>query len=102
MGQAGYAPGSHPAAADDAAKLPSDFDRKTLRRRALQATALFVVVFAIALLAPGLGQVRDYFSEANPGWLALALVLEGASFGSYIVMFRPIFCRGMGWRRAWQ
>jgi uncharacterized membrane protein YbhN (UPF0104 family) len=35
-------------------------------------------------------------------WLALAVLLEAASFGSYIVMFGPIFCTGLSWRRSWQ
>ena len=29
-------------------------------------------------------------------------MLEGASFASYVVMFGPIFCTGLGWRRSWQ
>jgi uncharacterized membrane protein YbhN (UPF0104 family) len=32
----------------------------------------------------------------------LAVLLEAASFGSYIVMFGPIFCTGLSWRRSWQ
>ena len=39
---------------------------------------------------------------ADPGWLVLATLFEGLSFGSYIVMFGPIFCTGLGWRRSWQ
>jgi hypothetical protein len=53
------------------------------------------------LLAPGLGEVRDRLAGADPGWLALATLLEGLSFASYIVMFGPIFCTGLGWRRSW-
>jgi uncharacterized membrane protein YbhN (UPF0104 family) len=29
-------------------------------------------------------------------------VLEGLSFASYVVMFGPIFCSGLNWRRSWQ
>ena len=32
----------------------------------------------------------------------LATLLEGLSFASYVVMFGPIFCTGLGWRRSWQ
>jgi uncharacterized membrane protein YbhN (UPF0104 family) len=32
----------------------------------------------------------------------LATLLEGLSFASYVVMFGPIFCTGLGWRRSWE
>ena len=32
----------------------------------------------------------------------LAVALEGLSFVSYLVMFGPIFCTGLTWRRSWQ
>jgi uncharacterized membrane protein YbhN (UPF0104 family) len=65
----------------------------------MAALALLVLIF---LLAPGLDAVRDKLEGADPAWLGLAAVLEGLSFGSYIVMFGPIFCTGLGWRRSWQ
>jgi uncharacterized membrane protein YbhN (UPF0104 family) len=73
-----------------------------LRRRALQAVGALAVLLAIVLLAPGLGEVRDRLAGARPEWLALAALLEGASFASYVVMFGPIFCTGLSWRRSWQ
>ena len=87
---------------DAVPELPGGFTERKLRRRALQAGVLFAIVIAIALLAPGLDQVRDLLAGADPAWLALAAALEGLSFASYVVMFKPVFCRGMGWRRAWQ
>jgi uncharacterized membrane protein YbhN (UPF0104 family) len=60
------------------------------------------VLAAIVVFAPGLGEVRDRLAGASPGWLALATALEGLSFASYVVMFGPIFCTGLGWRRSWQ
>jgi uncharacterized membrane protein YbhN (UPF0104 family) len=57
---------------------------------------------AIFLFAPGLGEVRDRLAGASPGWLVLAALLEGLSFLSYLVMFGPIFCTGLSWRRSWQ
>ena len=57
---------------------------------------------AIALLAPGLGAVRDELASADSQWLALAVLLEGLSFASYVLMFGPIFCTGLPWRRSWQ
>ena len=73
-----------------------------MRRRALQAIAALAVLGAIVVLAPGLGEVRDRLAGARPEWLALATLLEGASFASYLVMFGPIFCTGLSWRRSWQ
>jgi uncharacterized membrane protein YbhN (UPF0104 family) len=84
------------------ADLPREFQARSLRRRALQAIAALAVLILIFVLAPGLGEVRDKLEGASPGWLALAVLLEGLSFGSYIVMFGPIFCTGLGWRRARQ
>jgi len=82
--------------------LPREFQPRALRRRALQAIAALAVLVAIVLLAPGLGEVRDRLAGADPGWLALATLLEGVSFASYVIMFGPIFCTGLGWRRSWQ
>ena len=73
-----------------------------MRRRTLQAIAALAVLVAIVLLTPGLGEVRDSLADANPAWLALATLLEGLSFASYVVMFGPIFCTGLSWRRCWQ
>jgi uncharacterized membrane protein YbhN (UPF0104 family) len=46
--------------------------------------------------------VRDHLADASPGWLALAAAFEALSFGSYVLMFGPVFCTGLGWRRAWE
>ena len=85
-----------------AAELPGEFQPRTLRRRTLQAIAALAVLVAIVLLTPGLDEVRDSLADANPAWLALATLLEGLSFASYVVMFGPIFCTGLSWRRCWQ
>ena len=84
------------------ADLPREFQTRSIRRRGLQAVAALAVLVLIFVLAPGLGEVRNKLEGASPGWLALAAGLEALSFGSYIVMFGPIFCTGLGWRRSWQ
>jgi uncharacterized membrane protein YbhN (UPF0104 family) len=88
--------------APSSAELPREFQSRTLRRRVLQATGALGVLIAIVFFAPGLGEVRDRLTGAEPGWLVLATLLEGLSFASYIAMFGPIFCTGLGWRRSWQ
>jgi uncharacterized membrane protein YbhN (UPF0104 family) len=75
-------------------------DTRLLRRRALQAIALLAVLGLVALLAPGLGEVRENLGDANGGWLAAAVALEALSCASYVVMFRPVFCDRMTWRSA--
>jgi len=68
----------------------------------VRTAALIGVLIAVVLLAPGLGEVRERLDDANPAWLAVAVGFEALSFGSYVLMFAPIFCRGMSMRRSWQ
>jgi uncharacterized protein (TIRG00374 family) len=80
--------------------LPQEFETKRLVRRFAAVVALVVVLVLVALLAPGLGQVRDVLRHADPGWLALGVAFEALSCLSYVLMFRPIFCRRMSWRTS--
>jgi uncharacterized membrane protein YbhN (UPF0104 family) len=80
--------------------LPSELDTKRLARRALQVVALLVVLGLIVVLSPGLGALRDELADVRPAWIVLAVVLEALSGFSYVLMFRPIFCRRMTWRSA--
>ena len=73
--------------------------RRVARRLAIVAGAVVALVLVV-LLAPGLGQVRDVLSRADPAWLGLAVLFEALSCGSYVVLFRPIFCRNMSWRTS--
>jgi uncharacterized protein (TIRG00374 family) len=83
-------------------ELPKEFQPKSLRRRALQALLALLVLVAIVVFAPGLGEVRDRLAGGSPGWLVLATALEGLSFVSYVVMFGPVFCVGLSRRRSWE
>ena len=80
--------------------LEESVDEHQLRKRALQAFAGLLALALIALLAPGLGEVRSKLGDADPGWLVAAVVLEGLSCASYVVMFKPVFCDRMTWRSA--
>jgi len=83
-------------------ELPAEFQSGTLRRRGLQALAALAALGALVLLAPGLADVRHRLESAAPGWIVVAVLLEALSFASYVVLFGPIFCTGLGWRRSWQ
>ena len=83
-------------------ELPTEFQPRRLARRTLQIVAVLALVGLVLLLAPGLGQVRHLLTEAQPAWVALAVALEGLSCVSYVVMFRPVFCRNMPWRTSWE
>ena len=90
------------AATTPSEELPQEFQPKSLRHRALQALGALAVLVAIFLFAPGLADVRALLRHASPGWLALAVALEGLSCASYVVMFGPIFGAGLSWRRSWE
>src|SRR3954451_13302831 len=82
--------------------MPTEFEPRRLVKRTLQIVAVLAVVGLVLLLTPGLGQVRHVLTEARPGWVALAVVLEALSCVSYVLMFRPIFCQRMPWRTSWE
>jgi uncharacterized membrane protein YbhN (UPF0104 family) len=80
--------------------LPAGLDVRHLLRRAIGIAIAIGVLVVVALLAPGLGEVRDRLGGASPGWLAVAIVFEILSSLSYVLMFRPAFCSLMSWRAA--
>jgi len=82
--------------------MPDEFAPRRLARRTLQIAAVLALVGLVLLLAPGLGQVRHLLTEAQPGWVALAVAFEALSCVSYVLMFRPVFCQNMPWRTSWE
>jgi uncharacterized protein (TIRG00374 family) len=91
---------AEPLARGGADELPDELAARRLARRLLQVVALLVVIGLVALLAPGLGEVRKHLADASPGWLAVAVAFEALSCASYVLMFRPVFCRRMSWRTS--
>jgi uncharacterized protein (TIRG00374 family) len=83
-------------------RMPDEFEPRRLARRALRIAAVLAVVGVVLVLAPGLGQVRDLLIAARPEWVALAVAFEALSCASYVLMFRPVFCRSMPWRTSWE
>lgn len=84
----------------DSSTLPAELDLRSLGRRAVQVIGVLALIGLAMLLTPGLGELRDKLDSAAWGWLAVAVVLEGLSGMSYVLMFRPVFCRLMTFRSA--
>ena len=82
--------------------MPAEFQPARLRRRIAVVVGALAILVLIALLAPGLGDVRDALADVSPGWIAVGIALEVASCLSYVLMFRPVFCDRMPWRRSAQ
>jgi uncharacterized membrane protein YbhN (UPF0104 family) len=82
--------------------LPDEVTPGRLGRRALQVFALVVVLILIAVLTPGLDDVRRLLTRAAPGWMVLGVVFELLSCASYVLMFRPIFCPRMSLRTGFE
>ena len=79
--------------------MPDEFEPKLLVRRTPRSSPSSWSGLVL-LLAPGLGEVRHLLAEARPEWPALAVAFEALSCVSYVLMFRPIFCRNMPWRTS--
>lgn len=85
--------------ADDTG-FAGDFDPAAVRKSAVRVTLLICVLVLIALLTPGLGELRDRIGDAAVGWLLVAIALEALSGLSYVLMLKPIFLSGRGWWTA--
>src|SRR3954466_937325 len=85
-----------------AQEMPQEYSPHSLKRRAAVVFGSIGVLVLIAVLAPGLGQVRAILSDASIGWILVGIVLELASCASYVLMFRPVFFTRMPWRSSWQ
>jgi uncharacterized protein (TIRG00374 family) len=82
--------------------LPRELGAAGLARRiGLLALLFAVVALAIAVL-PGIGEVRERFADADPGWLVLMVVLELCSCLSYVVAFKGVFCDRLEWRFSYE
>ena len=85
-----------------AVEMPGEFQPGRLGRRAIPVLALLTAMGLIVVLAPGLGQVRELLTGADPAWVALGVLFEFLSGVSYVLMFRPVFCGHMPWRTSWE
>jgi uncharacterized membrane protein YbhN (UPF0104 family) len=89
-----------------ASSLPEPLPRElSAARFARRAGGLVLVGLIVALLIstlPGLGEVRERFANAEPGWLVALFFLEVGSCLAYVVAFRGVFCNRIGWRFSYE
>ncbi len=82
--------------------LPREFSAAGLAKRIGLLALLFAVIALLIATVPGVGEVRDHFAAARPGWLALMVVLEVCSCLSYVVAFKGVFCARLDWRFSYE
>jgi uncharacterized membrane protein YbhN (UPF0104 family) len=77
--------------------VPDALSPRHLAQRLAQIATIVVVGVLLVATLPGLGDVRERFADARPGWVALALAAEVGSVVSFVVVFRGVFCLRMPW-----
>ena len=73
--------------------------RGIVRRVAFFAVVVAIVVALLATL-PGVGEVRERLSSAQPGWIAVAAAFSFASMFGFVRALCAAFDRVIPWRRA--
>src|SRR6202020_584938 len=86
----------------DPEPLSSDVSPHRLRRALLRLGGLVAVVVVVVTLAPGLGELRRRFAEAQPLWIVIGCVFEVLSVLSYVPAFRAVFCTRMSWGTSYK
>jgi uncharacterized protein (TIRG00374 family) len=64
---------------------------RSLRNNIISLAVFFVLVAALLLAVPDLRSAIDHISDANVGWLLLAILLELLSCAGYVVLFDLVF-----------
>lgn len=82
--------------------LPRELGAAGLAKRIGLLALLFAVIALLIATLPGIGEVRERFADAKPGWLVAMVVLELCSCLSYVVAFRGVFCRRLEWRFSYE
>jgi uncharacterized membrane protein YbhN (UPF0104 family) len=89
-------------ASSGSSELPREITPRRIALRGLEVIGFLVVLVLIAVLAPGLGEVRHALEDAQLSWIVVGIVFEFLSGVSYVLMFGPVFCRSMSWRTSWE
>jgi uncharacterized membrane protein YbhN (UPF0104 family) len=73
--------------------------RAVVKRAGFFAIVLIAAVVLILSL-PGIGEIRDRFSDADPKWLVVAAICRVMSMLGFVRALWSVFDRVMLWRRA--
>jgi len=66
---------------------------RNLRNGLISLAVFFLLVGALFTAVPGLRSVAEILTDANAGWVALAIALELLSCAGYVVLFELVFGR---------
>jgi uncharacterized membrane protein YbhN (UPF0104 family) len=66
---------------------------RTLRNGLISLAVFFLLVGALLTAVPSLRSVAERITDANAGWMGLAIVLELMSCAGYVVLFELVFDR---------
>ena len=66
---------------------------RTLRNGLISLAVFFLLVVGLLTAVPGLRSVAERLTDANTGWVALAILLELLSCAGYVVLFELVFGR---------
>jgi uncharacterized membrane protein YbhN (UPF0104 family) len=82
--------------------LSNDVSPHRLRRGLIRLGGLVALVVVVVTLAPGLGELRRRFAQAQPGWIVIGCAFEVLSVLSYVPAFRAVFCKRMSWATSYK
>jgi uncharacterized membrane protein YbhN (UPF0104 family) len=83
-----------PDPAFEARRVDVEVDEgKRLRNGIVSLVVLVILVGGLLFAVPGLRDVADRLTAVQPGWIALAVVLEVLSCAGYVLVFRQVFYR---------
>ncbi|MBS1879006.1 MAG: flippase-like domain-containing protein [Actinobacteria bacterium] len=82
--------------------LPRQLGLGGMARRAGLLALLFAIAALLIATLPGIGEVRELFGDARPGWLVALGLLELCSCLSYVAAFKGVFCARLDWRFSYE
>jgi uncharacterized membrane protein YbhN (UPF0104 family) len=75
-------------------------DGHTILVNGALAAGLVVIAAAAVVWVPFLEPIRNRFANTEPGWVAVAFVMQLLSVLSFVVALRGAFERRLGWRES--
>lgn len=79
-----------------------EVERLQSRRRLVELGVLTALIAGAIVALPGLGDLRDRLAAADPSLVAMAALLELGSCLAFVLAFRGVFSRRLGWRFSYE